>query len=93
MLDSVALALKYPNVYIDTAAHYLDTPKEFLSFVMSKQISITAIERSLRGKILFGSNYPRIEIRKMANAVKALGLTEGCLNLIFKENAEKLLNI
>jgi len=93
VLDSVALALKYPNVFIDTAAHYLDTPKEFIEFVMTKQIPPKAIERSLRGKILFGSNYPRIEIRKMADAVKAIGLTKGCLNLIFKENAEKLLNI
>jgi len=93
VLDSVALALKYPNIYIDTAAHYLDRPKEFLNFVMAKQIPITVIERSLRNKILFGSNYPRIEIRKMVDAVKALGLTEGCLNLIFKENAQKLLDI
>ena len=93
VLDSVALTLKYPNVFIDTAAHYLDTPKEFLEFVLTKQIPITVVERSLRTKILFGSNYPRIEIRKMVDAVKAIGLTEGCLNLIFKENAQRLLNI
>jgi len=93
VLDSVALALKYPNVYIDTSAHYLDTPKEFMNFVMNRQIPLTAIERSLRTKILFGSNYPRIEIGKMADAVRSLGLTSGCLDLIFKKNAERLLNI
>jgi len=93
VLDSVALALKYPNIFIDTAAHYLNTPKEFIEFIMTKQIPPKAIERSLRGKILFGSNYPRIEIKKMADAVKDIGLTKGCLDLIFKENAEKLLNI
>jgi len=93
VLDSLALSLKYPNVFIDTSCHYLDTPKEFLQFVMTKQISLTFIERSLRNKIVFGSNYPRIEIKKMVDAVKTLGLTDGCLSLIFKENARRLLGI
>jgi len=93
VLDSVALALKYSNVYIDTAAVYLHKPEEFLKFIMTKQIPPGAVETSLRTKILFGSNYPRTDIRRMVNALKALGLTEGCLNLILKENAHKLLNI
>jgi hypothetical protein len=89
--EATALALKYPNVYLDTSCLYYDSPKEFFQFVFTKQIPITVIERSLRHKIVFGSNYPRVEIRNMIHALKSLPLTEGCLNKILRENAEKLL--
>lgn len=91
--EATALALKYPNVYLDTSCLYYDSPKEFYQFVFSKQIPTTVIERSLRNKIVFGSNYPRVEIKNMVHALKSLELTEGCLNRIMRENAERLLGI
>ncbi len=89
--EAAALALKYPNAYLDTSCLYYDSPKEFYQFVFTKQIPTTVIERSLRNKIVFGSNYPRVEIKNMVNALKSLGLTEGCLARILRENAERLL--
>ena len=89
--DAIAMALKYPNVYLDTSCLYYDSPKEFFQFVFSKQVPTTLIERSLRNKIVFGSNYPRVEIKNMVHALKSLALTEGCLHRIFVENAERLL--
>ncbi len=91
--EATALALKYPNVYLDTSCLYYDGPKEFYQFVFSKQIPTTVIERSLRNKVVFGSNYPRVEIKNMVHALKSLALTEGCLKKILKENAERLLKI
>jgi hypothetical protein len=91
--EATALALKYPNVYLDTSCLYYDSPKEFYEFVFSKQIPATVIERSLRNKIVFGSNYPRVEIKNLVHALKCLPLTEGCLNKILRENAERLLGI
>jgi predicted TIM-barrel fold metal-dependent hydrolase len=91
VLEAVMLALKYPNVYIDTSCLYFDNPKDFLAFVMTKQVPLSAIERSLRHKIVFGSNYPRVEIKNMVKAVKSLGLSDGCLKLVFEGNARKLL--
>lgn len=91
--EATALALKYPNVYLDTSCLYYDSPKEFYQFVFSKQIPATVIERSLRNKIVFGSNYPRVEIKNMVRALKCLPLTEGCLKKILRENAERLLGI
>jgi len=89
--EATALALKYPNVYLDTSCLYYDSPKEFYQFVFSKQIPTTLIERSLRNQVVFGSNYPRVEIKNMVHALKSLNLTEGCLKKILKENAERLL--
>ena len=91
--EATALALKYPNVYLDTSCLYYDSPKEFFQFVFSKQIPTTVIERSLRNKIVFGSNYPRVEIKNMVHALKTLALTEGCLNKVLQENAERLLGL
>ncbi|HUY14817.1 MAG TPA: amidohydrolase family protein [Terriglobia bacterium] len=89
--EAAALALKYPNVYLDTSCLYYDSPQEFFQFVFSKQIPTTVIERSLRNKIVFGSNYPRVEIKNMVHALKTLGLTGGCTARILKMTAESLL--
>ena len=89
--EATALALKYPNVYLDTSCLYYDGPKEFFQFVFSKQIPTTVIERSLRNRVVFGSNYPRVEIKNMVHALRSLALTESCLNKILGENAERLL--
>ncbi len=91
--EATALALKYPNVYLDTSCLYYDSPKEFYQFVFSKQIPTTLIERSLRNKIVFGSNYPRVEIKNMVYALKNLGLTGECLKKILRDNAERLLGL
>lgn len=91
VLDTVALALKYSNIYLDTACLYFGNPKEFLTFVMTKQIPLSVIEKSLRHQVVFGSDYPRVEIKNMARAVRELGLSEETLELIFSVNPLKLL--
>jgi hypothetical protein len=91
--EATALALKYPNVYLDTSCLYYDSPKEFFQFVFTRQLPATVIERSLRYQVVFGSNYPRVEIKNMVQALKSLPLTEGCLNKILRTNAEKILGI
>jgi hypothetical protein len=89
--EAAALALKYPNVFLDTSCLYYDSPSEFFQFVFSKQIPSTVIERSLRNQVVFGSNYPRVEIKNMVHALRSLPLTEGCLSRILRENAKRLL--
>jgi len=91
VLEAIMLALKYPNVYLDTSCLYFDNPYDFIEFVMTKQAPLTVFEKSLREKVVFGSNYPRVEIKNMVGAIKKVGLSEGCLDLIFDKNARKLL--
>lgn len=91
VVDAVALALKYPNVSLDTSALFFDNPKDFLRYAMTQQVPLTVFERSLRNQLVFGSNNPRIEIKTMAKAIRSLGFSEECLELIFRRNAEKLL--
>lgn len=91
VLESVMLALKYPNVYLDTSCLYFDNPQDFLAFALTRQVPLSAVEKSLRHKLVFGSNYPRVEIKNMAAAVRSLGLSQECLELIFAGNGRKLL--
>lgn len=90
-LEVAALALKYPNLYIDTAALYFDHPDDFIRDLFLHRVALTLIERSLRHQIVFGSNYPRVEIKNMARAVRQVGLSEATLRLVFQENARRLL--
>jgi hypothetical protein len=89
--EAVALALKYPNVHLDTSALYFDNPRDFLRYAMNGIVPATVFERSLRRQILFGSNYPRVEIKNMASAVRALGFSGEFLDLLFRGNAQRLL--
>lgn len=93
VVEAAALALKYPNVYLDTSALYFDNPRDFLRFAMTHQLPLTVFERSLRRQLVFGSNYPRVEIKNMAAAIDSLGFSEECLNLIFRINADTLLEM
>lgn len=38
VVEAVALALRYPNVYLDTSALYFDNPRDFLRFAMTHQV-------------------------------------------------------
>lgn len=89
--EAVALALKYPNVHLDSSALYFDNPRDFLRHCMSHVVPLSVFECSLRRQILFGSNYPRVEIKNMANAVRGLGFSKDFLELIFSGNANRLL--
>ena len=89
-LEVAALALKYPNLHIDTAALYYDNPDDFLADLF-RRVSLGLIEHSLRHQVVFGSNYPRVEIKNQARAVRRVGLSERTLRLIFRDNGLRLL--
>lgn len=93
IMEAAMLALKYENVYVDTALLNFDSPKEFFNFVFNKQIKYTWIDRSIASKILFGSNYPRIEQKRMKDALESIGLRDVTLKKIFEENPIKFLGL
>jgi uncharacterized protein len=91
VLEAAMLAIKYPNVYLDTAILYSGTPGDAMRHVMAEQVGLDVVERSLFNKIVFGSNYPRIDIRRSARGLRSLGLTPATEQAIFTGNARKLL--
>lgn len=91
--ETAALAIKHENIYIDTSCLYFDNPTKFFEFTFTHHLPTSIIENSLRNKVIFGSNYPRIEIRKMVKAIHNLGLTDKCLENIFEFNAQHVLGL
>ncbi|BCJ98906.1 amidohydrolase family protein [Anaerocolumna chitinilytica] len=90
--ETAMLMLKYPNVYADTGLLYFDNAYEFYERVFHQDIPITWIDRSLRHQVMFGSNNPRFEQIRMADAITKLGFRDSTLELIKGGNALEFLN-
>jgi predicted TIM-barrel fold metal-dependent hydrolase len=87
------LAMKYSNIYIDTSIIYSGTPKEVLRHVLGEQIGIHVLERSLPEQVIFGSNYPRADIRRTVRGIRALEMSASLQDHILSKNASKLLGL
>lgn len=91
--DALLLALKYEHVYLDTAIIYAGTPVDSLRRVFGERIGVDIVDRALHHKLVFGSNYPRVEIKRMVGAVRALGFHEWLEERVFHHNAADLLGL
>jgi hypothetical protein len=89
--EATMLAVKYPNVYLDTAVLYSGTPGDALRHSLANQIGLNVVERTLFDKLVFGSNYPRVDIRRSVRGVQALGLSAATEQAILHGNAQRLL--
>lgn len=85
--ETAMLMLKFPNVYTDTGALYFDSAREFYLQMLTKDVPLTWIDRSLRHQVMFGSNNPRFEQIRMAQALEDIGFRESTLELIRGQNA------
>jgi predicted TIM-barrel fold metal-dependent hydrolase len=91
--EALLLALKYRNVYLDTSIVYSGTPRDALQHVLAEQVGVEVLERSLPHQVLFGSNYPRADIRRSARGLAALPLSPGLREAIARGNAAELLGL
>jgi predicted TIM-barrel fold metal-dependent hydrolase len=89
--ETAMLLLKYPNLYADTGALFFDCAQEFYEQTFVKDIPLTWIDRSLRHQVMFGSDNPRFEQIRMADALRHLGLRDSSLQLIMGDNAMEFL--
>jgi len=88
--DAVTVAIRNPNVYLDTAGSFAGTPVESARQITSL-VPIRVIENVLADRLMFGSDYPRIEINKMYAAVSGLPLRKDVLEAILERNARTFL--
>ncbi len=85
--ETAMLMLKYPNVYTDTGALYFDSAREFYEQMLTRDVPMTWIDRSLRHQVMFGTNDPRFEMIRMSEAIEHLGFRESTIELIKGKNA------
>ena len=80
----ISIATHKPNVYIDLSGW---SPKYF-----PPQL-VRAAARQLRTKVLFGTDYPYIQMDRWRRDFETLDMDPAVLPLILKDNALKVLGI
>lgn len=89
--ESICLALRYENVYLDTADTFTGTPKDHFRRIFIETLGIRFVEAFLRNKLLFGSNHPRMEAGKILEAIRSLPIDDEARDYILGLNALYLL--
>ena len=82
--EMIALATKYPNVYIDTSAY---TAKRFPPEL------VAYMRRNGRRKVMFGTNYPMITAAKALEGLDALELDDEAKELFLSGNARRVFGL
>ncbi len=79
--ETIALATKYPNVYIDTSAYTAQRyPQELVAYMRGHG----------RRKVLFGTNYPMITAGPALERLDELGLEDEARDLFLSGNATRI---
>lgn len=82
--EMIALATKYPNVYIDTSAYTTKRyPPELVAYLRGHG----------RRKVLFGTNYPMITAERALADLGTLGLDQESTDLFLAGNARRVFNL
>ncbi|TMM17929.1 MAG: amidohydrolase [Actinobacteria bacterium] len=82
--EMIALATKYPNVYIDTSAYVSHRyPAELVQYLRGHG----------RRKVLFGTNYPMISPERALAKLDALGLDDEATDLFLAGNARRVFGL
>ena len=89
--DAVVVALRNENVFLDVSNTFTGSPAEHLNYLLTELIPKRVTERFLYKKLVFGSDYPRIEIPKMVRAVEGLNLRKEVKEAILYHNPLKVL--
>ena len=82
--EMIALATKYPNVYIDTSAYTVSRyPRELVDFMRAHG----------KKKVLFGSNFPMITPAECLAELDSLALSEEAKALFLGGNAARVFGL
>jgi uncharacterized protein len=82
--EMVALARKYPNVYIDTSAYTTKRyPPELVAYLRADG----------RRKVMFGTNYPMITPEKALEELDRLELDDEARELFLEGNARRVFEL
>lgn len=83
-VEMIALATKYPNVYIDTSAYKISRyPRELVDYMRAHG----------KKKVLFGSNHPMISPAECLQGLEELQLSEVATRLFLAENARRVFKL
>ena len=91
--EAAALAMKYPNVFLDTSVVYSGTPAECLDHVVNVTLGKHLFERNLVDKVVYGSSYPRADMRRTIRGIRKLNFSDSFYDNLYYKTANKLLGV
>ncbi len=91
--EALMLAVKHRNVHLDTSVLFSGSPHDSLNHVINQLGGVDVLDRSLPNQVVFGSNYPRVDPKRVAWAVHDLGLRPGMEHRVTHANAAHLLGL
>ncbi|APZ35387.1 hypothetical protein BOH66_14885 [Microbacterium aurum] len=90
--EALAMAIKYRNILLDTAVLWGGRPESSVRRVFAEQIGTDVVEASLRDQIVFASDYPRVDPKRVARGIRMLELRPLTEQRILGGNAERIMN-
>jgi predicted TIM-barrel fold metal-dependent hydrolase len=82
--EMIAIATKFPNVYIDTSAYKPSRyPPELVSYLKTNG----------KRKVMFGTNYPMLSPADCTSGIDALGLSHDTQELFLSGNAKRVFGL
>lgn len=82
--ETIGMMVKHKNFYIDTSAHLPKTyPKAILDYMKTWG----------RKKVMFGTNYPQLQLAKCTKQASALDLPSKVKRAFFYDNAKRLFKL
>ena len=82
--EMIALATKYPNVYIDTSAYTVRRyPPELVAYMRGNG----------RRKVMFATNYPMITAQRALEGLESLGLDAEATDLFLSGNGRRVFGL
>lgn len=91
--ETIMLMIKHPNVYTDTSMLYLDSPRDFMEFIFTREMTSLTMDRNFNDQIMFGSNGPRFRAFKLKSALENIEMRESTREKLFGGNALKFLGL
>lgn len=100
--EIIALAMKFPNVYIDTSAYickrypqelvrsHHSIPHSRTSLTVRK---VTYMRTNPKHRVMFGSNYPMLTPDRCLEGLETLGLSQQATEQFLFKNAEKVFKL
>jgi uncharacterized protein len=89
--EAAMLAMKYRNVYLDTALMYSGTPKQIFTHLFGNILEKGIFERNLFFQTLYGSNFPRVDMRRTMRGMLSVGFSDEFKEHLFLKNARTIL--
>ncbi len=89
--ELVMLMIKFPNIYTDTSALYMDSPEESMARILTVDMGPLWVDRNLHSQIMFASNGPRFRQFKILRALDKIPMREFARDGIYYKNALRFL--